>query len=175
MEEIWKDIVGYEGIYEISNLGRIRTFNYKNTNNVEIMKNFIDGSGYIKISLCKNGIKKQYFIHRLVAQAFIPNLKNKRTVNHKDGNKLNNCVGNLEWVTCEENIHHAWKNGLNKPLRGEKHGSHKLTTEQVIYIKTHYKKLDKKFGARALAKKFNVTTTPILLIVKGKSWKHITV
>ena len=181
--EIWKDIPGMEGIYQVSNLGRIKALKREILKNdgriLPIKEHFVKGSkdtkGYLQLdaNICGKRILK--FIHRLVAEAFLDNPKHLEQVNHKDGNKLNNCVGNLEWVTCEENIHHAWENGLNKALQGEKHGNHKLTAEQVIYIKTHYKKLDKKFGARALAKKFNVTPSPILLIVKGKAWKHITV
>jgi len=181
--EIWKDIPGMEGVYQVSNCGRIkaleRNIRLKNNRILPIKEHFVKGSkdtkGYLQLDANIDGKRIIKFIHRLVAESFLENPKNLEQVNHKDGNKLNNCADNLEWCTCIENIHHAWKNGLNKPLRGEKQGNHKLTEEQVIYIKTHYKKLDKKFGARALAKKFNVTTSPILLIVKGKSWKHITV
>lgn len=181
--EIWKDIRGMEGFYQVSNLGRIkaleRIIQRKNRGLLKIKEHFVKGSkdtkGYLQLDANINGKRVIKFIHRLVAEAFIENPFNYPQVNHKDGNKENNNVANLEWVTVEENIHHAWANQLNKPLQGEKHGNHKLTDEQVIYIKKHYKKLDKEYGAKALAVKFGVTKTPILLIAKGKAWKHITV
>lgn len=120
--EIWKDIVGYEGLYQVSNLGRVKSLgNGKSTNpltNIEkILKQQPTKKGYLKIKLCNNGFK--YFnVHRLVAQTFIENKKNKPQVNHIDCNKQNNRVDNLEWVTSNENIIHSVLNNLQKNKKG---------------------------------------------------------
>lgn len=107
-EELTKDIIGYEGLYTIDIFGNvIRT---KDGNEVPQQKNKF---GYMNVSLYKNGKQKQYKVHRLIAQAFIPNPQNKEQVNHIDGNKTHNVVWNLEWCTCKENINHAIKIGLN--------------------------------------------------------------
>lgn len=104
--EIWKDVVGYEGLYQTSNLGRIK--NYKG----KIMALFDDGHGYLHLSLYKNGYGKNFKVHRIVASAFIDNPELKKTVNHIDGNKKNNNVENLEWATYSENHKHAYRIGL---------------------------------------------------------------
>ena len=107
--EIWKDILGWEGRYQVSNFGRIKTLNYKRTKTPRIMNGITDIRGYKSIAFRVGGAKskqKHYMIHRLVAQAFIPNPNNKPFINHKDGNRANNVVGNLEWCTKEENERH---------------------------------------------------------------------
>lgn len=117
MQEIWKDIKGYEGLYQVSNLGRVKSLprNTKNQyKNGIIKKNIILKNGYYFINLYNNG-SKLFTIHKLVAQAFIPNLKNKPCINHIDGNKQNNCVDNLEWCTYSENELHAFNKNLKKP------------------------------------------------------------
>lgn len=112
MEE-WKWIKDYEGEYQISSFGRIKSFK-KNKKNGLLMKPKRDGQNrYYIICLSKNGISNYYLIHRLVAQTFLPNPNNLPQVNHIDGNKKNNKLENLEWVTCSENITHAYKLKLN--------------------------------------------------------------
>ena len=108
MEEIWKDIEGYEGKYQISNLGRIRI--------LKIMILQETKHGYISINLYKNGKSRRQTVHRLVAKHFIPNLQNKRCVNHIDSNRKNNRVDNLEWCTDKENMQHSMKYGYSKNL-----------------------------------------------------------
>ena len=98
--EIFKDVKGYEGYYEISNLGRVRSTSYKG---VKILKPFITKKGYLNVIFCVKRKTEHKLIHRLVAEAFIPNVNNYSTVNHKDENKLNNCVENLEWLSVEDN------------------------------------------------------------------------
>jgi len=107
-------------------------------------------------------------IGRLVAKHFIPNTQNKPQVNHIDGNKQNDCVDNLEWVTNVENILHAFKNGLHTG-RGETHCKAKLISSQVIEIR----KLSKTHSNKQLAKIYGVTDSNINAIVKRKSWKHL--
>lgn len=118
MEEIWKGIPGYEEKYQASNLGRIRStiswngrYYYKKERILVPQKNCW---GRLQIDLSKNGKVKKYSVHRLVAQTFIPNPENKPEINHIDGNKLNNNIENLEWVTSKENVLHAYRTGLRK-------------------------------------------------------------
>ena len=133
------------------------------------MVGMIDRCGYRELIL--NG--KNHRVHRLVAEMFIPNPNNLPCVNHKDGNKLNNSVDNLEWCTHSENMIHAYQTGLEQPRCGEQHHAHKLTEDAVKYIKQLYVKRDKEFGAVALAKKFNVDRTTIHDIVRGKTWGEV--
>ena len=117
IEEIWKPVVGYEGIYEVSSLGRVksceRTIIRSNGREInfpdKIMKTSINHKGYLIIDLRKNGKRSGGFVHRLVGKAFIDNPLNKEQINHKNGNKTDNRVQNLEWVTNQENMAHAYK------------------------------------------------------------------
>ena len=118
MQEIWKPIKGYEGLYEVSNLGRVKSLNRYHHRHENILKNKITKDGYYETTLVKNGKSKFIRSHRLVALTFIDNPLNKTEVNHKDGNKLNNFVGNLEWVTSSENQLHAYRTGLQKVSGG---------------------------------------------------------
>lgn len=116
MEEIWKDIENYEGLYQVSNLGRIKSFPRRYSRNKApiIMKQRIDHKGYLQLSLCKNGKEQNKKVHRLVAQGFIPNPNNLPQINHIDGVKTNNNVSNLEWCDNSYNQLHANRMGLNK-------------------------------------------------------------
>lgn len=105
MKEIWKDIEGYEGIYQVSNLGRV-----KRVTTGRILKGGKNKGGYLGVSLSKNSVISQQRIHRLVAETFIPNQENKPEVNHIDENKTNNKVSNLEWMTAKENSNHGTRN-----------------------------------------------------------------
>ena len=104
MEEIWKDIEGYEGDYMVSNLGNVKSLKYGKE---RILKPRTSRKGYLSIGLHKGKIREQWKIHRLVATYFIPNPDNLPQVNHKDENKANNCVSNLEWCTQEYNINYG--------------------------------------------------------------------
>jgi hypothetical protein len=174
MEEIWKDITGYEGMYQVSSMGRVKSidrivFRSRNGNtkvNDLIMKQGNGHSGYKLITLHKNGKPKTFRINRIVAIHFIDNPENKTDVNHKDGIKSNNSVSNLEWNTGKENISHAHKTGL-------RNGNHrkKLTKDQVLYIKANYVRL--KVTVPYFAKLFGVSESCIRHIVSGVNWNYL--
>lgn len=107
MEEIFLDIEGYEGLYQVSNLGNVKSLNYHNTKKEKILKPRITINGYLKVSLCKNKTIKYFLVHRLVANAFIENPNNYPIINHKDENKQNNVVSNLEWCTNKYNTNYG--------------------------------------------------------------------
>ena len=96
--EIWRDIAGYEGLYKVSTEGNIKSIKRN-----KLLSLYTNHGGYKKVDLCKNNTRKHYSVHRLVAQAFIPNPDNLPQVNHKDEDKSNNCVSNLEWITHKDN------------------------------------------------------------------------
>lgn len=106
MEE-WRDVVGYEGVYQVSDQGNVRSLNYHGEHRIAILKNRLNRSGYYEVALCKNNTMKPFKVHRLVAIAFIPNPHNLPCVNHKDENKLNNRVDNLEWCTHKYNTNYG--------------------------------------------------------------------
>lgn len=112
--QVWKDVKGYEGIYKVSNEGKV--FSIVSNRNLKQSRGS-KRSPYLRVMLCKQGSKKTVMVHRLVAEAFIPNPSTKEQVNHIDGDKLNNCETNLEWVTRAENQQHAWKEGLHEHTR----------------------------------------------------------
>lgn len=122
MKEIWKDIQGYEGFYMVSNKGRVKSLNYKNSGHEQILKPKKHNFGYLQVQL--NSVENKTFtIHRLVAQAFIPNPLNLPLVNHKDENKQNNCVENLEWCDNSYNVRYSLglhiRNGCGKRREGK--------------------------------------------------------
>ncbi len=136
MKEEWRDIKGYEGKYQVSNLGNVRSMNYHRKEGCVrlLIPNESNENGYPYVILAKEkGKYKSLKIHRLVAEAFIPNPQNKPVVNHKDGNKKNNCVSNLEWMTILENNLHAY-HVLNKhPMRGYKFDKNKNSKKVAQY------------------------------------------
>lgn len=178
MNEIWINIIGNREIYSISNLGNVKTLDRNGARGAIVkghsLKQYKNSSGYYRVSLNITGKRKDYFVHRLVAEYFIDNPNKHEFVNHKDGNKLNNRSDNLEWCSRSENELHAWRIGLkNKDTvgtKGEKHGMHKLTQKDVDYIRSVHKPFDKKFGSKPLALEFNVSAQTITNIVNYKNW-----
>lgn len=122
MKETWKPIKNYEGLYEVSNKGQVRSLNYKRTGEIKILKLRVNKYGYLQVHLSKNGKHYAKSIHRLVAQTFIPNPNNYSQVNHKDEKRDNNNVENLEWCNCKYNNNYGNRNKkISESISGEKH------------------------------------------------------
>lgn len=120
----WKNIKGFEGLYEVSNTGLIKSLGNGNstdsrTKQIRLLKTRVRKTGYVHIKLCKNSTQKHLSVHRLVAIAFVPNPNNYREVNHLDGDKTNNNDWNLEWTNSSGNQKHAFRMGLQVPIRGK--------------------------------------------------------
>ena len=168
MEELWMKAKGYEDYLEVSNLGRVRSIDRtiirsdgkKHTHMGKLKKLTKNPKGYLRVSVLdrQKNLKKGPLVHRLVAQTFIPNPENKPEVNHKDGNKSNCSVHNLEWNTSSENTQHAIDTGLMNT---------KLTKDDVLFIRKSNLK------QKELAEMFNVNQSNISLIKNRINWKNI--
>lgn len=169
IKEEWKDIKGYEGCYQVSNTGKIKSF--KHDKNGRILSPKPNGQ-YHQINLCKNGKCSKIYIHRLVAIHFILNPENKSEVNHIDGNKINNKASNLEWVTSSENSLHALEIGLAIPPRGESSGSSKLTNNEALSI--YFLSRTGKFTLNEIGSLFDISFQTVSAIKTGERWRHVT-
>lgn len=173
MKEIWRDIKDYEGLYQISNFGRVKSLPRNGTISTErILKPLLTGRGYYKVTLSKHNKAKYPSIHRLVAEAFILNPDNLPQINHKDGNKTNNKVGNLEWCTSLENVKHSIYTGLRSD-KGVNSSLSKFTEKDIIWIKKHYIPRSPIYGCTALAKRYNVVKSTISDIIRNNHYKNI--
>lgn len=153
MKEIYKDIEGFGGLYQVSNFGRVKSLKFGKE---RVLKCGVDVGGYHRVNLYKNGKMYDKHIHRLVAETFVDNPNNLECVNHINGIKTDNRVGNLEWCTCKENIVHAVKTGLKKGFNGKK---------KPIYcpeLNIDFKSM------RDAARYFNCNPSAIHHILKGK-------
>lgn len=177
--EIWKAVKDYEGSYEVSSFGNVRSLDRfvdrgfkKIPVKGRLMTKRLTEKGYYKVDLSKvkNGKKshKGFFVHRLVASVFVSNFNGKPHVNHKDGIKINNYPNNLEWVTPSENTIHAYENGLLTRARGEDSPNAKLTNKQAQEIRDDFR-----FGIdlkKDFAKKYNINRCTIRKILTNKSY-----
>ena len=166
MEEIWKDVVGFEGIYQVSNLGKVKSLKFGKEKYLSITKSSI---GYLNTKLQLNKKNKSFLVHRLVAETFIKNEFNKPCVNHINGIKTDNRIENLEWCTHKENTEHSLKNDLIKT--GCNHKQSKLSLKDIEYIRKNYKEKDKKNGGYKLAEMFGVSRNCISNVVKNKTYR----
>ncbi len=175
--EIWKYIEGCEGIYQVSNYGDARSVNRAilhwagGRSNIigRKLKPHINSNGYKQIVLSIKGKTKSVILHKLVANTFIKKSKNNLQVNHIDGNKLNNFVSNLEFVTAKDNMLHAYKIGLRN--NGSKHHLSKLTETKVLLIRKKYK--PRTVSCAKLASEFGVSRGCVSAIINRYSWNHI--
>jgi len=166
MDERWLPVVGYEGIYDVSNCGRVcRIKAATNTWGGKILKGSVY-HGYIRVNLSKENIQRIHSVHRLVTAAFLGNCPNGKQVNHIDGHKLNNAATNLEYVTPSENIIHAFRNGLSVAARGEANGRSVLTEDKVHSVR---RCLGKESQA-SIARRLNVARKTISNIARGYTW-----
>lgn len=166
MTEKWIGISGYESIYLVSSLGRIKSLPRGKKRSDKILKNVFN-KHYEQVDLCQNGTIKRYLVHRLVAISFIPNPENKPQVNHINGIKTDNRVENLEWVTRSENQLHSIMSGL-RSARGIKNSGAKITEQQAMLIfkdERKYKEISEEYGLKI---------SSICAIKRGDSWNHIT-
>lgn len=179
--EIWKEIKGYEGYYEVSSFGNIRSMNrvvnHAKGGVMRIKQKNIKlnnhSSGYKIVSLSKDGIVKTNLVHRLVALTFITNTDSKPEINHKDLDKKNNSISNLEWVTSKENKDHFAINSqilqIEKFCKGEKHPKSKITEKQAFDIKYNSGHLK----LRELREIYGLSLMALSHIRNGTNWAHI--
>lgn len=178
-QEVWKNIKGFDGIYQISNQGRV-----KSVERVEIMKTGVKRKrketirkatetekGYLIVNLGGRNSGGNYRVHRLVAEAFISNKKELPEVNHIDLNKKNNSVENLEWVSRVENVRHAIGHGKKGGGKGQKNFNVKLNEKKVIKIREMLK--NKNIQIKEIALKMGVSPSSIQAIKRGKSWAWV--
>jgi len=178
--EIWKSVKDYKNLYQVSNLGRFKSLarkigeGYKGVNHKlacdRIIKPFQDKRGYQQVQLWKNGKCKVIGIHRLLLQTFKLTNNKKLEVNHKDGNKSNNLLSNLEWVTSKGNKKHAFETGLCDHRRGEKLRNAKLKNKDINKIRNLY---SNGTTQKEIANKFKVGRSCINGIIHKRGWKHI--
>lgn len=143
MNEVWKDIQGFEGIYQVSSIGNIKSLEreilYKDKAPIKVKEKILklhNTLDYRKVNLCKENTRGVYKVHRLVAIAFIDNPENKKYVNHKNGIKSDNRVENLEWATAKENTIHSWVNNLSKTSDKVREANVRLNSKIVLNTQT---------------------------------------
>lgn len=156
MEEIWKDIEGYEGIYQVSNLGRVKSL--KHSKEGKLLKGRVTGKGYLSVVLFRNSVRKSNSIHRLVAQAFIPNPENKPEVNHIDEDKTNNNIDNLDWSTPKENSNHGTRNDRIAETK----------SIPIIVININTGEVEEFYGISECARQLGLHKQNITSVLKGK-------
>jgi len=178
--EKWKDIKGYAGLYQISNLGRVKSVCRKvdtiihNASTKMIVSERILAHTkyrYSFVRLSKNGISNGFLVHRLVALAFIPNPNRYKQINHKNGIKTDNRIENLEWCTASQNGLHAYKTGLSKSVNGSKVNGAKLSEEDAWEIL----QLHKMYGINQTktAKEYGLCQATIGELIRRETWKHL--
>lgn len=162
-KEEWKDVIGFEGKYKISNYGNVLSICYNNTNKTKPLSSRIN-HGYKEVILCKNGLCRTYKIHRLVAMAFLSNPEKLPCVNHKDENKLNNYVDNLEWCTCEYN--NAY--GTARARVSKKMTNHPSLSKKVVQISKSNEVVKEWVSIAEVQRELGIRQCNIVSCCKGK-------
>lgn len=171
-QEIFKPISGYDGIYEVSNFGRIKSLSRKFSNNETfLVLHTGKKSGYVSVKLSKNGIATTTSVHILVATYFVDNPFNLLEVNHLDFDRSNNMADNLQWLTHAANLKYSYDNGNRIGDRGEKSPRATLKNETVLKIRELY--LTGEYTQKQLADKFGQKRNNIAKIISRKRWSHI--
>jgi hypothetical protein len=163
--ENWVAVKGFNGLYEVSNFGRV-----KGLKTGKVLKPRITAYGYLEVGLCNSGKRKSKTVHRIVAENFLLKGEGRLVVNHIDGEKRNNHTSNLEWVTQKENVNHAVKLGLHVVGRGSQSPHHKLNEMQVLTIETL---VGIKTNAE-IARHYKINPTTVCDIKTGKTWSWLT-
>jgi hypothetical protein len=162
-------IDGIKSKYVVNNYGEV--YRIKSSGKLKIMKQQTDADGYFTVGLHLNGVGYFRRVNRLVAQAFIDNPQNKPEVNHIDGDKQNNIVENLEWVTSKENIDHAWKNNLTHPKSGDKHPNSKYTEKDIRKVCKYL--VQNKYTMKEISKKTGVSYTVVKQVRNHIIWTKV--
>jgi hypothetical protein len=174
MEETWKAVVGYEGLYDVSDLGRVKSLlpSKQFPTAGHILKQRRAGQGYTCVMLYKDGVGKNQYTHHLVMRSFVGPCPDGFNINHNDGNKKNNVRTNLEYVTFSENSEHAYRIGLRAPIdpTGERNGNASLTEAQAITIATRLHQGERPCD---VAKDLGVSPGPVYDISSRRKWKHL--
>jgi hypothetical protein len=174
MKEIFKDVKDFEGLYQVSNFGRVKSWIGRTNCDIahgRILKTHLNRkTKYLTVILYKNYRQKCFSIHRLVAINFIDNPSNLKTVNHKDFNRCNNGVENLEWLSMRDNLLHGIREKGND--RGEKNPHHKLTEKQVLKIRI-INSDNPNITYKKISNIFNISSDSISLICRNKTWQHV--
>jgi hypothetical protein len=172
VQEKWLPCPGFENSYEVSNYGKVRSIDRIHPNRRGIIsgKLLLQGKnkkGYPEVKLCENNKQEARNPHRLLALAFIPNTNDLPQVNHIDGNKLNNHISNLEWISNSDNMRHAYRLGL-KCSKGENNSNCKITDNQVTQIKLIY---NTGKSSKYISEELDIKLHIVRQIISGKSWK----
>jgi len=175
--ETWRAIAGYESFYQVSDAGRVRSHDrvvddakgQRRLNGKVLRPGLV--SGYEQVVLCQKSLLKSFYVHRIVAVAFIGPCPAGKQVNHRDGDKLNNRLSNLEYVTAAQNTQHAYRMGLSKAICGANHYRAKLTDKDVLEIRAAYAAGG--VTQRKLADNFGVHRVNISNIVNRQTWAHL--
>lgn len=180
LEEVWRDFVEYPERYQVSNLGRVRSKSFlkmgRNINGEfsfmtkpKILKPFKNEDGYKQVRLQRDGVKLTRRVHRVVAEAFIPNPERKETVNHINSIRDDNRVENLEWATHQENVRHSYDSGV-RTNKGEKHPRAVLTEDIVRDVRRRYFEGE---SIRDISALYGVKYDTLWAAISGKNWSHV--